>query len=183
MSEDGLKMSDKEREAIELLSSFEEEKPRISEELFVSRYLPLLASRQTGVDVTPWLQVAGNAYRSVEVVKDGKVLFTVPPLLRQIPTKIHRRGAESVLEIVETSRLHAAQHPRVGQYYLEQHLQGAVDPEPPEESALKEWYNVLKGYGYDVAATADADSASDNGDNPKVAEPGPDIFAGGIEEL
>lgn len=182
MVEDGLKMSDKEREALDEIAALADMRPRISEELFVSRYLPILGSRQPNTDITPWLEVAGNAYRAVDVVKDGNVLFTVPPIFRQIPTKIHRRGSESVLEIVETSKLHAAQHPRVGQHYLDQHLSSSVERVDPETEQLEKWKEVLKRYGYDTQdqPTALGAESAVAGNEPANSR---DIFDGGFEEL
>lgn len=181
MVEDGLRMTDKEREALDQIAQFADEVPRIEESLFVARYLPILASRTPNTDLTPWLQVVGNPYRSCDVFKDGQVLFRVPPIFRRIPTKLHRSGMESVLEIVETSKLHAAQHPRVGQHYLEQHLKSSIDSVDPEDEPMKQWNDILARYGYDKAPPDGAQSvAATVSEAPKESE---NLFDGGFEEL
>lgn len=60
------------------------QRTRIDEATFKNRWLPLFnaASHEGLAPLGDWVQqVAGNPFREVEVIKDGNVLFVVPPIL------------------------------------------------------------------------------------------------------
>src|SRR5574343_1798347 len=73
------------REIAELSKTMAEGLPEIDEGNFVTHFLPILASKEPTVDLTPWLAVCGRSsvpvrvYRWVSGVK--KYLYTVPALL------------------------------------------------------------------------------------------------------
>lgn len=180
MSNDGLRMNDREREALETISQLAvEDVPRVQESLFVARYLPILASTTPNTDLTPWLEVVGNPYRSADVMNGDRVLFRVPPLFRRMPTKIHHSGRESVSEIVETSKLHAAQHPRAGEIFLDKHLSSNITSMGLAHDDLKDWDAVLVRYGYPSMFGGSKSDVANPGAQPEAK----DIFDDGFEEL
>ncbi len=85
-------------------------KPRITEDEFVSKYLPFLTARNlkdangniVPVDLNHWMVVSGNAFNPVDVVDNsGRFLFEVPPINRPGATTMHVRskGSLSLLAI------------------------------------------------------------------------------------
>lgn len=133
-----------------LLKATQTEIPRIEEAVFVRNYLPILASKEQGVDLTPWLEVCGHFYRPVDVVKNDVVLFRVPALLRQSPVNPPRSAKDSVDERIKTSRLKALVHPRLGKTYFAQEMGKLVGRTPPDLETANAWNEILKRYGYET---------------------------------
>lgn len=134
--------------------------PTIREEVFVNNYLPLLASKEVGVDLTPWLEVCGHFYRPVDVVKDGEVLYRVPALLKQTPVNSPVGPRDSVDERIKTSRLKARVHPRLGKTYFEQELGKLVGSNAPDMESLSVWNGILSRYGYEPLTNDTVDTTS-----------------------
>lgn len=161
----------------ELERSTEELIPRIAEQFFVSRYLPLFASQEADVDLTSWLDVCGNAYIPVDVVSGNEVLFRVPALIRQMPTATTRRGRESVYEMMETANKKSQINPNLGRAYLERQIDHRINRLGVDASEVETWNSIFTRYGYPPIMEVSG------GETVKVEKEKEDLFEDGFEEL
>lgn len=137
-----------------LINAQDTDVPRLPESVFVGKYLPILADTQSGkADISQWLDVCGNGYRPVDVVRGDQVLFRVPPILKRYPTPGMRRGL-SIGEIMAQAQAHSSLAPRLGANYLEQKLHEKVEHLTPEVQELAVWNDILRRYGYPVIEAA-----------------------------
>lgn len=133
----------------------ETDKPKITEEAFVQRLLPLLLNQQeeTDVDVTVWLEIAGNPHREIDVAdRSGTVLFTVPPLVARTPTLAptrEGRGLNGIGEILATySAKQASEHPVAAHVFLEHALRNEILT-PDQQlllECLRKWVFIYERY-------------------------------------
>lgn len=136
-----------------LINAQDTDVPRLPESVFVGKYLPILADTQSGkADLSQWLDVCGNGYRPVDVVRGDEVLFRVPPILKRYPTTGMRRGM-SIGEIMAQAQAHSTLAPRLGANYLDQKLGEKVEHLSPELQELAVWNGILERYGYPVIKT------------------------------
>jgi hypothetical protein len=141
-----------EREALEILSNIKDEFINtIPEKIFVSRYLPMLANKTGDVDLREWISIAGHVFNKVNVVDDaGNFLFYVPAILKRPGTKEHKYAQQSVQEIVELSKLHSKNNPRMGDRILTDGLQTTVSLEKTEINKTDDdvWNAILARYNF-----------------------------------
>jgi len=124
----------------------------IPETEFRRKYLPMFVSTEKDVDLSPWLDVAGSAYESVNVVKDKRVLFVVPPLIKRHPTLINADPRNSAGTISNEARQHQDRHPSLGVKFLVDNLGGKVVKEGVSVEEVRQWNEILKYYGYPLIA-------------------------------
>lgn len=139
-----------EREALEVLSNIKDEMINaIPEKIFVARYLPMLANKTGNVDLREWIEIAGHVYNKVNVIDEsGKILFSVPPLLKRPGTKKHQYAQQSVQEIVELSKLHARNNPKMGERILTDGLKTTINPFEPIKEDDELWDSILERYNF-----------------------------------
>lgn len=123
--------------------------PTIDEYLFVKRYLPLFLTRDELTPVSAWLEVAKHPFSPVNVVKNGKVLFTVPPLCRQVSVRsesVH----DSVYEILSLARKKEMISPVLGANYLKEKLDQLIIADPASLDTIRQWNTIFEYYGLDT---------------------------------
>lgn len=133
------------------LQQYDSETARVvSEHDFRNKYLELLTNTAGKVDLTPWLQVCGTAYEPVNIVKDGKTIFTVPPLLQRHPTLSRVDSRFSSTTIVAEARGHASRLPHLGFQHLVNNMSEKVILDGVDYGYVKQWNEILAYYGKPV---------------------------------
>lgn len=177
--------ADYEVEALDTLSKMES-KAAVPESVFVKEYLPLFAgeSKNAEVDISKWLDVAGNAYRSVDVIKDNEVLFTVPPLLKRSPTNVKRRPQDSIYELVDLVQKKTAVHPQIGRSFMNSQLDARISRLSSDPSEVATWNDIFKRYGYEpINDQIVAETDNDGKVTASSSQSASDLFDDGHEEL
>ena len=141
-----------EKEAIDIILSIKDEfVNKIPEDIFVKRYLPMLANKTGDTNLSEWISIAGHVYAEVHVVDtSGNILFTVPSILKRMKTKEHKYANHSVKEIIETSKLHSVNSPIMGERMLEAGLMTTLPEQSESMSDDERWNAILTRYGYSV---------------------------------
>lgn len=129
-------------------------RPRMSEKDFVRFLLPLLVNidNQKQLDMTIWLDIAGNPHRPIDVYDAGKqLLFTVPPLLARVPTEMptrERSGVDfnSILHLYGAKR--KAEHPAAADAWFMAAIADAVISVDEQQAIewLKSWVSIYSRY-------------------------------------
>lgn len=120
---------------------------RVSEGVFKQHILPILTSTNTDVDLTFWLNIAGTAYRPIDVVNAaGEPLFRVPALLRQYDPHVQLRHEDSVQERTAMAKLKSQVHPQLGETFYDQSLERLADVPPPRQDDIDAWKAILARY-------------------------------------
>lgn len=159
-----------------IINSAKEDIPNVPEDIFVEHILPQLARRDGNVDLSFWSAIAGNVYRPINVVKDGTVLFTVPPPLRQYGSFTNLSVRESVPERLEMARLKTQVHPQLGETYYDQEFSKLAHVPPPNRDDVAAWDKILIRYGYPPLTTA-VEAVED------VKSEGGSVFMGGADDF
>lgn len=143
-----LEMSEKTREALEQLSQLaQEDVPKIDEFTFGESILPGVIGANGTTDYEPWIAVAGNIFRPIDVVDaGGNILFRAPAPMRSPTTQVPRHTAESLGEIVQTANQKTAVHPVMGARFLQTALSSLVPKPTVEASVVQQWNRVLRYY-------------------------------------
>ena len=133
----------------------------IPEDIFVKRYLPLLASKSTDTNLSEWISIAGHVYAEVNVVdKENNILFKVPSILKRFKTKEHKYAHQSVHEIIETSKLHSVNSPQLGEKIMDEGLRSTLPTTPTSETDNERWNAILTRYGIPILDENSVVSAS-----------------------
>ena len=127
---------------------------RISEQVFVTRFLPMFVNMENKpvVDLTPWLEIT-NPCCPVDVHAnndENDILFRVPPLLDTRATPFeHGVDKESLSSLVYKAEQFNADRPGYGNEYLNAKLRESL---LPQESArldiALQWNYIRERYGY-----------------------------------
>lgn len=120
----------------------------IPESEFRSKYLPMFVSTEKNVDLSPWLDISGTAYESVNVIKNNEVIFIVPPLVKRHPTLINVDSRVSANTIANEARQYQDRHPSLGVKYLVDNLGSKVVKEGVNIDEIRQWNAILEYYGY-----------------------------------
>lgn len=162
-----------------IIDSVETDIPAIYEKRFKEKYLDILTSKDSNVDVSPWLDVAGNMFTPVDVYdNNGKeILFRVPPLVRQTKTKMHS-SRNSVFEMLSTHSKKLDRNPNLGISYFKEQSRLRVLQTELNEDDLGNWVKILKYYGlYDDILPENVTI------DPKDDKVTTDLFDGGFDEF
>jgi hypothetical protein len=130
----------------------------VEEHVFVSKYLPLLTATQK-VDLTPWVELAGGGFQGgqfkpVHVVKNGQLLFTVPPLFATPTTYTKYDERQSISTVVDQLQSKARAFNLSMDIALPKTLQGLYTTrreQTPDHS--KAWAAILQRYGIVTGTT------------------------------
>lgn len=152
--------TDLEVEALEALAQMET-KAAVAEEVFVKNYLPIFASNDSTTPISKWLEVSGHVYREVDVIKDGAVLFTVPPLLRRSNTNSRRNPRESLYEVLDLAAKKTQQNPNIGRAFMRTFIEQRVEKEGVESDDVKRWNDIFTRYGYSPIAEVAASETTE----------------------
>jgi hypothetical protein len=124
--------------------------PKLPEDLFISKLLPMLADNSgKPVDVDVWLQIAGSLNRPIDVIDiTGTVLFRVPALQRGLSTNTMRNPRYAINEIVATAEMKNKMNPRSKEPFLLKELSGRVPTQTKDIEPLMQMNAIFKRYGY-----------------------------------
>lgn len=140
----------------EMAPLMEETNRTIGEEDFIALFLPLFAGdfqrdrEKFTLAISAWHKVAGSHYQAVHVVKNGRVVATVPPLHNNNLSAVPQPNGRAVRDIF-VDAIHAASfRPELGseslrlglkQRFLDNGQRSDMTPE------RKKWYDLLAHYG------------------------------------
>ena len=130
----------------------------IDEVKFRTVYLPMFVSTEKDVDLSPWLDVCGNHYESVNVVKDKRVIFVVPPLIKRHPTLVNTDPRSSAPTIANEARQYQDRHPSLGVKFLVENLGDKVVREGVSVEEVRQWNAILEYYGYPLIGNLKPDT-------------------------
>lgn len=142
----------------------------IPEHEFRQKYLPMFVSEEKDVDLSPWLDVSGTAYESVNVVKNNAVIFVVPPLIKRHPTLVNVQSHKSAHTIVNEARQYHDRHPAQGLRHLVENLGNKVVKEGVDMESVKQWNAILEYYGYEPIGNLKADNAIEEPQLPEFKD-------------
>lgn len=132
-----------------------QENPKVNEDLFVSRYLPILADFSGKSPRGIWMtEVSIHPYNSVDVMRGDKLIITVPPMSRRINFRQGGPG-ENVFEIINTAELKMRLSPVMGARYMQSSLESRLESVSDKEDLIVQWNRVFKHYGYPEIIRAD----------------------------
>lgn len=171
--------------AKEILEGSKEAKPYIPEHFFVDIFLPMFAG-EVEMDMQKWLLVAEHPHNAVEVLNqnNGEVLFTVPPMMRDVSLDSRKNGYainEMVSDAINKGRL----SPRMGNKYLESNLTDRLLKAAPTLDDIDTWNEIFARYDkptIDVPDELRAALGGKENDGKESSDPGR-VEIGDIEEL
>ncbi len=167
------------REAMRVLNEGAEERPTIDLDSFVRTFLPAIGQvHDKPLDMNPWLSIAKGPYNPVDVISNGQVVFTVPPLLNRRDTRLNENSRQSMTTIASVAQQKSDAHPMMGQNYLRKGLESFVGRRKVNPTALTEWNRVLIKYGYEPISL---ESVPDTKSKPTPSTT--DLYSDEVDEL
>lgn len=147
--------SDKIAQAMDQIATWEfEDAPRIPEQIFVARYLPMFASKaETPVDISPWLDVCRHGMLWVNVIDNaGQVIFRVPPLYRgiNVTAGLGQVGKMPMSEVMSNAELKDRVYPNSGAHYMDAHFENRFKPTSQAVEMARVWNEIFARYGYEI---------------------------------
>lgn len=133
----------------EFNKSVEEDIASVPEEVFVKHLLPILTNRTGSQNLSIWQDIAGHAFRSINVVdKDGNILFNCPALFTSPDKQITGKGQHSAYEVISTAIKKSDVLPALGVQHMKQHfISKLYDVKAPIEKVVA-WNRILVHYGH-----------------------------------
>jgi hypothetical protein len=121
---------------------------RLPEPLFVTQLLPILTDTRGNVDLTIWLEIAGNGFRPIDVFNPltGETLFRVPSLYVEQPVDKPVNGRNQITVIMEEANRKSSQHPMIGQTFLRHQLASRGDGHVVDLQRIQAWNDILARY-------------------------------------
>ncbi len=146
---------DKIAQAMDQIEKWEfEDAPRIPEQIFVARYLPIFAAKaDTPVDISPWLEVCRHGMLWVNVTDSaGNVIFRVPPLYRGIDVTagLGDIGKMPMGEVLANAELKERVYPTSGAHYMSAHFENRFKPTSQAVELARIWNGIFTRYGYEA---------------------------------
>lgn len=137
----------------------------VSENFFVTKMLPILTSKEEDQDLSIWMDVAGHAMRSINIIDDttGEVRFKAPALLTTMDKQIiGGSGRNSTFEVIATTQLKESVLPGMGGRYFQRHIVDKIDRDDNVNSDnAKVWKKILDYYGYGVKSESVGEVSDD----------------------
>jgi hypothetical protein len=134
------------RSAMESICEWSRENKRIDYDTFRRKYAELLLSKDP-VDLTPWEQVAGNPYSRVDVIRNGKIVYTVPPLWRSqvtlMPDVYERSMSKVQLDFSKQYEI----HPEASMKTIQNGISSRLNPGKVDLADLLNWNKILIDMG------------------------------------
>lgn len=123
----------------------------IDESIFVKRWLPLLTSPDRP-DLSGWIELAGGGFqggqfRSVNVTKNGRLLFVVPPLYAKAKTQIRYLEENSIGQIMDTIESKSRRLNRSKDELIPMMLTPILSHSQTNPEQDAQWLAILKRYG------------------------------------
>lgn len=146
--------------------------PQIEEHVFIRKWFNIIFGRRhTEEDVIPiqkWVdEVSGTPHNSVDVMRNGEVIFTIPPILDSSQVVLEK--SIDLQSMLARYRNEKNVSERNGQNFFEAVIAGSfkevlADPNTPHEYK-KQLYAIAQQYGL---RAPDGPTASDSGDSANV---------------
>lgn len=152
------------------INGYDEHNRAIDEHTFRTRFLDLLTNTESTQPTIAWMQVAKGPYNPVNVVKDGKLLFTVPPLIRTHPTNINVDGHTNCNVIAVEYKQYLQQHPNMGMSYINEALSTKLKLAGPDYEYIAQWNKILEYYGKPLIPLPDSFTPDSEKEEPKQPE-------------
>jgi len=163
-----------------LAETAEQDVNQLQERIFVHVFLPIFAGDEKNLykaKLYPhWINVAGNPYRSVDVINPrGEVLFRVPPLLDRTRLRTSTQAGEraprsSMSHVVASAMQYSAMSPAMGERYMSREFTQRALLMTVPASVLKDletWNEIFKRYGRPpLVAVNESAAPSESGDKP-----------------
>ncbi len=138
----------------EIENFLESDRRVFPEHLFKSVWLPIFAGvtdeiNGKKVSISDWLDVAGTAMHDVDIVdKEGKVLFSVPSLIRDTPMMSKRHANDTMREVMSEYVNYASLHPNMGKVFMEKVMFSKIPRKPADVRYIRRWNEIFSRYGY-----------------------------------
>ena len=116
----------------------------LSENIFITRYLPLIFQQDPAYFNLTWLnEVSKSPHARVYITNPiGEVLFSVPPL-----TANPLQGVDNIINALNYIQLESSMHAKRGSMLLEQNLPALVNIDENRQTYVQEWYAIFDRYG------------------------------------
>lgn len=134
--------------AVDQILKLGEEVPTIEYNRFVKHYLPYLAG-QVEMDINQWLAISGSIYSKVNVVENGNVKFTVPPMSRRQILGDGTAGIDGIAVQLVQAEHRSAVNPVMADRLIAQALEDNRHIDPVDMEELRNWDKVLIEHGYE----------------------------------
>lgn len=166
----------------ELNEAVNNDRPRLSERIFVGVFLPFFAGdterHYPQANLTMWVgRVAGNAYREVDIVDaQGQVLFAVPPVFDRSaldPQRSKQENSVPLSHVVASAQLYSNLSPAMGEQHIRAELtkRALVMRVPANVLAhVRRWNEIFTRYGRPPMVELEA--AAPATEDGKTAKPG-----------
>ena len=121
---------------------------RLPEPLFVMHLLPVLTNTSGNVDLTVWLEIAGNGFRPIDVFNPatGETLFRLPSLYVEQKVDKPVNGRNPITVIMEEANRKSSQHPMIGQTFLRHQLANRGSNHVVDLQRIQTWNDILARY-------------------------------------
>jgi hypothetical protein len=139
--------TDEVKNAFEVLAkAFEEDLPRVQENVFRETILPMILSREPAKSFDAWLRWSDSVQRPLNVYRGNEFLFKCPAIGR--PQNMHKaRGSrDSMFEHISKAVQKDDIVPKLGQRYLKNVLSSRVKDGALDPKEIAEWRIVFKFY-------------------------------------
>lgn len=138
-----------------LIGDIKERIVSIDESEFVSKWLPILTSKMKP-DLTGWIELAGGGFqggqfKSVNVTKNGKLLFVVPPLYAKAKTQVKYSEEQSIGQMVDMIDVKSKRLNRSKDDLIPLFLTPLLSHATADPVADAQWVEILKRYGFKAA--------------------------------
>jgi hypothetical protein len=139
--------TDEVKNAFEVLAkAFEEDLPRVQEDVFRTTILPMIISKEPVKDYGPWLRWSDSVQRPLTVWRGNEFLFKCPAIGR--PMNLHKAHGprDSMFEHISKAVQKDEVLPKLGQRYLKNVLNGRMKDGVLDPKEIAEWRKVFAFY-------------------------------------
>lgn len=139
--------TDEVKNAFEVLAkAFEEDLPRVQENVFRETILPMILSKEPVKDYGPWLRWSDSVQRPLTVWRGNDFLFKCPAIGRSLNLHKSRGSRDSMFEHISKAMQKDDIVPKLGQRYLKNVLTSRVKDGVLDPKEIEEWRTVFKFY-------------------------------------
>ena len=139
--------TDEVKNAFEVLAkAFEEDLPRVQEEVFRTTILPMIISREPIKSYEPWLRHSDSVQRPITVWRGNEFLFKCPAIGRSMNLHKARGSRDSMFEHISKAMQKDDIVPKLGQRYLKNVLDSRVKDGVLDPKEIAEWRTVFAYY-------------------------------------
>lgn len=139
--------TDEVKNAFEVLAkAFEDDLPRVQENVFRETILPMILSKEPIKSYEPWLRWSDSVQRPLMVCRGSEVLFKCPAIGRSLNLHKSRGSRDSMFEHISRAMQKDDIVPKLGQRYLKNVLTSRVKDGALDPKEIGEWRTVFAFY-------------------------------------